>query len=343
MQNLLEMLTYKRPHGSVTELEFIERYIEPLGEHPNVIAYDTDEAGNIFVTTDPASKTLFTAHVDTVHSKDGKQIVTHDKNINLVYLDDKAALTTNCLGADDTAGMWLLLEMIDAGVPGTYAFFRGEERGGIGSRHAAQTMPEFFMQFDRAVAFDRRGTGDVITHQAAGRCCSDLFAQALADELGKGNVDYYRADTGIFTDTANLTDLIGECTNLSCGYDSEHSVNETLDLEHLLAMRDALIVVDWEHLPTSRKPGEIDPQDWGGSWFRDYRDPVGSGGYVMTEDIMKMNYKELVAYVKKADPADVAEVIYDLIDEVLYYQENAEDIKNDRAYDNYYQQAEGWQ
>lgn len=343
MQQLLEMLTYKRPHGSVTEMEFIERYIEPLGEHPNVVTYDTDEAGNIYVSTSPDSKSLFTSHVDTVHSKDGKQVVTHDKNINLVYLDDKAALTTNCLGADDTAGMWLMLQMIDANVPGTYAFFRGEERGGIGSRHAAQHRADFFLQFDRAVAFDRRGTSDVITHQAGGRCCSDVFADALAMHLSAGNVDYYRADTGVFTDTANLTGLIAECTNLSCGYDCEHSVNETLDLEHLGNMRDALINVDWEGLPTVRKPGEIDPDDYnyGGSWFRDYRDPVG-GGFTDIKDIKQMNYKELVTYVKKADPEDVAEVLYDLIDQVIMYQEDMGDIKIDTAYDNYYQQAEGW-
>lgn len=317
MQTLLTMLTYKRPHGSATELQFIETYLQPLGEHPNVVSYDTDEVGNIFVTTDPNSKTLFTAHVDTVHSKDGFQVVTHDKNIGLVYIDDKAALATNCLGADDTAGMWLLLEMIDHGVPGTYAFFRGEERGGIGSRHAAQTHADFFMQFDRAIAFDRRGTGDVITHQAGGRCCSSEFAAALADQLSLRGLDYCPADTGVFTDTANLTDLIGECTNVSCGYDSEHSVNETLDVEHLVALRDALIHAEWEGLPTKRAKGEIDPEDYnymlGGSWFKDYDK---YGGWKSTNEVMQMNFKDLVKYVKKADPEDVAEVIYDLIDRV---------------------------
>ena len=339
MNTLLQMLTYKRPHGSDTEMQFIERFIQPLSEHPNVVAYDTDEVGNIFVTTVPSSRTLFTAHVDTVHSTEGVQLVTHDTNINLIYLDDKAALTTNCLGADDTAGMWLMLQMIDKGVPGTYAFFRGEERGGIGSRHAAKANPEFFAQFDRAVAFDRRGTGDVITHQAGGRCCSDTFASALADQLNLGNVTYAPCPTGIFTDTANLTDLIAECTNLSCGYDCEHSVNESLDAEHLLHMRDALINVDWEGLPTARKPGEVDPEDYNYGWFRDYdRTPVG---YAPTKDVMLMNFKELVKYVKKADPEDVAEVIYDLIDQVLMYQEAAE-YGNDAAYDQYYNQAEGW-
>jgi hypothetical protein len=234
--------------------------------------------------------------------------------------------------------MWLMMEMIDSGVPGTYVFFRGEEKGGIGSRHAAQHNAEFFTGFDRAVAFDRRGTADVITHQAGGRCCSDVFADALANQLSANNVTYAPCSGGVFTDTANLTDLIAECTNLSCGYDSEHSTAESLDVEHLLHMRDALINVNWEDLPTTRKPGEVDPADYsynyGGSWFRDY-DPVG-GGYLPTDDVMGMNYKQLKAWILKSEVEDVAEVIYDLVDRVIMYQE--EQV----SYDDL-NQAIGWQ
>lgn len=334
MQRLLTMLTYKRPHESDSERAFINKFIEPLANHDNVVTYETDDIGNIYVCTHPASKSLFTAHVDTVHSKPGMQVVTHDANINLIYLDDKSALETNCLGADDTAGMWLMLEMIDANVPGTYAFFRGEERGGIGSRHAAAHRPEFFEQFDRAVAFDRRGASDVITHQAGGRCCSDAFASDLANKLSDHNVTYAPCSGGIFTDTANLTDLIPECTNLSCGYDAEHSVNESLDAEHLLHMRDALVNIDWEGLTTMRKAGEIDAADYGysysKSWFRDY-DPVGKG-YSPAEEVMQMNFKELTQYIKSNDAEEIAEVIYDLIDQVMYYQEAQAD----------YSMAGGW-
>lgn len=337
MQRLLQMLTHKRPHESVTEGLFIRKYIEPLASHDNVVNYYCDEVGNVFVTTDFASKTLFTAHVDTVHSTDGFQVVTHDANINLIYLDDKAALATNCLGADDTAGMWLMLEMIDAGVPGTYAFFRGEERGGIGSRYAAQNDAEFLKQFDRAVAFDRRGTGNVITHQAGGRCCSDEFALSLAEALTKHHVMYAPCPNGVFTDTANLTSLIGECTNLSCGYDHEHSVNETLDAEHLINMRDALLKVDWESLPVIREKGEVDPYEYGySSWG------VGDYMYQDTERVTRMKYVELVKWVRKSSVEDIAEVISDLVDQLDLAREEMLVYQDDVAYDSYYKQAEGW-
>lgn len=324
MQQLLEMLTYKRPHLSNTEVEFITKYLEPLQTHDNVQSYTTDDAGNIFVSTNLLSHTLFTAHVDTVHSKDGKQVVTYDKNIQLVYLDDKAALATNCLGADDTAGMWLMLEMIDAGVPGTYAFFRGEERGGIGSSHAAKTDPEFFKFFHRAIAFDRRSDCSVITHQGYGRCCSDDFAAALATAInGASTTVTLRPDsTGVFTDTANLTDLIGECTNVSCGYDAEHSVNESLDLEYLQNLRDALLLVDFEQLPTKRKPGEDDPADYHyrGAWWTDY-DKHGLYVSTDTKAVMRMRYSELVKWVRKNSVEDIAEVISELVDQIDMMQE----------------------
>lgn len=335
IQSLLEMLTYKRPHKSATEREFIEKFIEPLGEHPNTVEYYCDEVGNVFVSTSLDSKSLFTAHIDTVHSLDGKQVVTYDKNLELIYLDDKAALATNCLGADDTAGMWLMLQMIDHGVPGTYAFFRGEERGGIGSRHAAKHTPEFFKRFDKAVAFDRRSTGDVITHQAGGRCCSDAFAQDLAAHLNVSNVSYAPCANGIYTDTANLTDLIGECTNLSCGYDMEHSVNESLDVLHLTSLRDAVLIVDWDGLTIKREPGEIDPYDygynsWKGSDYSTWSDPT-------PEKITTMRYADLVAWVKQSSAEDVAEAIYDLVDQLIGLEEQL------NYSDSGMPMAEGWQ
>ena len=225
LNQLLAMHTYKRPHGSEYEQKFIDRFLAPLADHHNVIEYNQDDSGNIWVTTSYNGKTLFTAHVDTVHSTTGIQKVTYDANLNLLYIDQEAAKTTNCLGADDTAGMWLLLQLIDAGVPGTFVFFRGEEKGGIGSSWAAKHMADYLKDFDRAIAFDRRGQTSVISHQGYGRCCSDDFATALSFAINatdKG-VTLRPDSTGVFTDTANLTDLIGECTNVSCGYEAEHT------------------------------------------------------------------------------------------------------------------------
>lgn len=343
LNTLLAMLTYKRPHKSIHEQKFIDRFLAPLETHANVIDFEQDESGNIWVTTDYNSNTLFTAHVDTVHRTDGIQTITYDGNLNIVYIDQEGAKTTNCLGADDTAGMWLLLQMIDAGVAGTYAFFRGEECGGIGSSWAAKNRCEYLKDFDRAIAFDRRGQTSVISHQGMGRCCSDDFAQALAQAVnltGMG-VTLRPDNTGVFTDTANLTDLIGECTNVSCGYESEHTPHEMLDVEYLFKLLDSLLAMDFEALPSIRKPGEVDPADWRGygtmSWDGNYG---YDGGYVMAEtnQVAAMSYTQLVKWIRKTNIEDIAEVMFDLIDRVNMLEEQQLDFNEDGLMNPYYDQ-----
>ena len=54
------------------------------------------------------------------------------------------------------AGIWLLLEMIDAGVPGVYALHYGEERGGVGSsglaeHHAGETVAQTLALFYQGI------------------------------------------------------------------------------------------------------------------------------------------------------------------------------------------------
>jgi hypothetical protein len=238
------MLSYVRPHGGQGEADFVRNYVACI---PGVYALD-DAA---YVVERGESRVLFSAHVDTVHheSHGVRQPVEYDDFLQAAFPGKPQPL-----GADDAAGCWLLLQMIDAGVPGTYVFHRGEEKGGLGSSHLANKHREFLERFDYAVAFDRRGRGDVITHQAVGRCCSNAFAQALADQLNTRGLDYAPCANGIFTDTANYVDIIPECTNLSCGYEREHSADEMLDVAHLLALRDALLTVDWAALPVKRDP-----------------------------------------------------------------------------------------
>src|SRR3546814_16306749 len=79
------------------------------------------------------------------------------------------------LGADDGAGLWIMLGMIAAACPGLYLFHRGEEQGCLGSRWIERHTPELLANIDAAIAFDRAGLGDVITHQSYGRTCSAAF------------------------------------------------------------------------------------------------------------------------------------------------------------------------
>jgi len=256
MNQLLKMLKYKRPAGSRTELEYIDRFIVPCGAKP-------DGFHNYILTIGDSPRTLFSSHTDTVHVSGGKQKLKYDKKKDVI-----TSKGHDCLGADDTTGNWLMLAMIEAKVEGLYIFHREEECGGGGSTYIAMTTPEVLTNIDHAVAFDRMGTGDVVGDQM-GVCCSDRFAKELGRRLGKK----WRRARGTFTDTANYTHLISECTNLSVGYEHQHTAKESQRVDFVLELRDKLIALDWKTLPVQREPTvDIYPLDW-------YSGGIVSGGY----------------------------------------------------------------
>jgi hypothetical protein len=235
--SLDRLLTYRRPHNSEGEKKYILEFIMPLKPH---IISDKEEPMAFFVYVGN-SDIMFTSHTDTVHNRQDPSVfqkIKFDKGI--WSKEDKQPL-----GADDAAGNWLMFNMINAGIPGIYAFFRGEERGGIGSTYCAKFQPHLFDDVKVAIAFDRRGTGSIITHQGMGRGCSDEFANSLAAILKMG---HKCDDTGVYTDTAEFFDLVTNCTNISVGYECEHTPKETLNRGYIEALKNALIRADWSKL-----------------------------------------------------------------------------------------------
>src|SRR5689334_19940192 len=95
LQTIVAMLGYKRPAGSKTERAFIREWIRPLG-------VEQDKAGNLYKRIGD-SPVLWSCHTDTVHKDGGGQLVAVKDGIATV-----ASPNSNCLGADDTAGIWLM-------------------------------------------------------------------------------------------------------------------------------------------------------------------------------------------------------------------------------------------
>lgn len=239
MPLLKEMLSYKRGAGTVTEEAFIARFLDTVPE------MQRDAPGNRFLLIGDHPTTLFSAHTDSVHLAAGRQSVREDRRERILFKEDGEPL-----GADDATGCWILLELIARRVPGLYLFHREEECGGNGSSWVAWHDAARLRDIQRAIAFDRRGTTDVITHQSGSRCCSDHFAEALATQLGH---NFAPCDTGVFTDTLNYIDLVPECTNISIGYEHAHSEEEYQDLGYLEALIPALLAVAWDTLPVVRE------------------------------------------------------------------------------------------
>ncbi len=252
LDTLLAMLQVKRPHGSVSEAAFIRHFLEPLG-------LNRDAFGNLWLRIGADPVILWSCHTDSCHRTSGLQDIACTGGIVRVA----NAKQSNCLGADDAAGLWLMTQMIAGRVPGLYVFHRGEERGGLGSAHFTEHNASLLSGIKAAIAFDRRGTQSIITHQRGSRCCSEAFALSFSDALALG---HQPDPTGSFTDTANYVDLIGECTNISVGYDHEHTSEETLDLRYLLQLRDAILAADFSSLVFLRQPGAYEPAESYG-WY----------------------------------------------------------------------------
>lgn len=210
--------------------------------------YFKDAHGNYFYKIGN-SKTAFTCHLDTACKTQVNVIHKFEKNI--ISTDGKSIL-----GADDKAGMTVLLYMIHKRVPGLYCFFIGEEVGCIGSGKASDDT--MFLDYDRMISFDRRGTKSVITFQSSKRCCSDVFAESLSREFNKHSLNMAPDNTGVYTDSAEFTHVIPECTNISVGYYKEHTHMEHQDIDHLVTLCLATVKIDWESLPVKRDPKKVE-------------------------------------------------------------------------------------
>jgi hypothetical protein len=207
-----------------------------------------DKNGNYFVKVGE-SNTIFASHLDTV-SKEYTQ-VSHVIEKNIIKTDGKTTL-----GADDKAGVTIMLYMIINNVPGLYYFFIGEEVGCIGSGLASRDLN--FKHYNKIISFDRYGTNSVITHQSSQRTSSDLFTNSLCNELNLYGFEFEPDSGGVYTDSAEFMSIIPECTNISVGYYKQHTVNEYQDIDFLTKLSDACLLINWDNIPIERDPTKVE-------------------------------------------------------------------------------------
>ena len=259
-ERLLSVLSVARPYGGTGEAMLIDALMRWVPGVCVDAVVERDRLGSLFVTVfgrgGARARTLFTAHVDTAHPKDaGVALVVN--NDGYIMTDD-----ATCLGADDGAGVWVLMQMIAAHVPGTYAFFVGGEKLHQGSRYFAahyrnvleegnSSRAYRFGKFDRCIAFDQEGKTSVVTVHSNRRAASDAFAQTLANKLTQtmdGNWRWKLDPHGIDSNSAILTHLIPECPSISVGFKASRTPRESLDVYFLQDLALTCCEIDWEKL-----------------------------------------------------------------------------------------------
>jgi hypothetical protein len=195
------------------------------------------------------STTCFMCHLDTC-DWDAEPVTR--------FIDNGVCSTNGktILGADDRAGVAVLLYLATRDVPGLYYLFVGEEKGCIGSGAVASAgyLGGNERHVERCISFDRKGTTSVVTHQCGRQTCSREFAWALSNELNAYGLAYEPDSGGVFTDSREFAGTVPECTNLSVGYYDMHSFKERQDLGFLKYLCEVAVGIDWEGLPTKRVP-----------------------------------------------------------------------------------------
>jgi hypothetical protein len=283
---LVKILGWVRGHDSLAEYAFcswLRDHIKDLTGKPVTVM--TDARGAFWCSVPrpdgKPSTVLFSCHVDTVDTmvigqgSGAVKLLDYDPNFGHITLRKGSPGT--CLGADDGIGVWLMLKMIEAKVPGTYIFHRGEECGGVSSKLVASKYEAWLGAFDIAVAFDRPRDNEVITHQRGGQeCASNKCAVALCTALNAHNMDYAPSNRGVYTDTYEYRTIIAECFNIGVGYTDQHGANETQDYAHAVALMNAVCKVDWESLPVDRDPSKA--QNYGYGTYGGYSSKIWGGG-----------------------------------------------------------------
>lgn len=232
----LQLTEYTTPQGEESSLEqFLPK------------DYKNDFVGNYWVQVGTPT-TMFTSHLDNKCEEMNK--VNFSFRNNTIRTDG-----SSILGADDKAGVSIMLNMIDNEVPGLYYFFIGEENKREGSTKLSKYLKldgfddKNFTLIDKVISFDRMGYEDIVTQQLGTVCCSDEFAKEISNRLNSFDFNYTPTKEGSYSDSYSFLELCVECTNISVGYFNEHLETEYQDIEFLEKLSNACTKIDWESLP----------------------------------------------------------------------------------------------
>lgn len=151
------------------------------------------------------------AHMDTVFYNQPDEVF-YDQRKGVLWSPDG-------LGADDRAGIFAILQIIQSGLRPSIILTTDEERGGLGAQKLAKKeCPIPFLRY--MIQLDRHGANDCVFYD----CFNEEFIKYI-EKFG------FSEAIGSFSDISFLMPAWKVCgVNLSVGYNDEHSTNETLNV-----------------------------------------------------------------------------------------------------------------
>jgi hypothetical protein len=154
------------------------------------------------------------AHMDTVYAR---------PVIDLYYDEKRQTLwSPEGIGADDRAGIYIILQILKRGLRPSIILTTDEEKGGLGAS-ALSKMNCPFPGLKYMIQLDRRGRDDCVFYSCDN---SDFIKYVEQFEF----VECF----GSFSDISFLMPSWNICgVNLSVGYENEHSYSELLHIDWL--------------------------------------------------------------------------------------------------------------
>ena len=145
-----------------------------------------------------------------------------------IYYDTRKGVlwSPQGLGADDRAGVFLILKIIKAGFRPHIIFTTDEEKGGVGAAQLTLMEEKIpFKELKYIIQLDRRGTNDCVFYE-----CDNAEFTKYIESFG------FSEAIGSFSDISELCPAWGIAgVNLSVGYEDEHSYTETLHVSPLIS------------------------------------------------------------------------------------------------------------
>lgn len=156
------------------------------------------------------------AHMDTVFKTCPEEIY-YDENKKVMW-------SPQGLGADDRAGIYAIVKIIEDGYRPSIIFTADEEKGGLGARALVKDYPECpFLNLKAIIELDRQGKNDCVFYE-----CDNEDFTAYIKSFG------FEPEWGSFSDISFIAPDWGvAAVNLSVGYFDEHSYVERLFCEYL--------------------------------------------------------------------------------------------------------------
>ena len=218
-------------------------------------------------------------HLDTINttaldSAMKSEYIVFDKETQTYSLNYQGKLAMRCLGGDDRAGLWIVLHILadkELSKNYSYGIFFDEEVGGKGSTAYTRDYPNYEEGVKCFIGLDRRGSYECATYGSDN--------QDLIDAVCSYG---FKEASGTFTDASNLAFGVA-CVNLSVGYNTEHRVDETIDMT---ATKSTLEVLQTLHLQLTQPTYPITKTSRYSNYYYDREDYSPSANYVMAYDKM---------------------------------------------------------